>query len=84
MQDTSLPDKRAILQPILDEIEPGWTIVKPSPLNPTDVEEECIFQKRDDHKEAQVGIPNRYFQDADQRYKIQPHVESAINNAKVK
>jgi len=81
---TSLPDKRAILRPNLDEIESGWTIVKPSPLNPTDVENECIFQKTHDLKEARVGIPNIYFQDADQRHKINPLVEDAIRNAKVK
>ena len=79
---TTLPDKRAILQPILDGIEPGWTIVKPSPLNPTDIESECIFQKGD--KEARTEIPSTYFRDADQRHKIKPLVEDAIRNAKVK
>ncbi len=80
---TTLPDKRAILKPILDGIESGWTIVKPSPLNPTDVEGECIFQKGGS-KEARVQIPNTYFQDADQRHKIKPLVEVAIRNAKMR
>ncbi len=80
---TTLLDKRTIVQPILDGIELGWTIVKPSRFNPTDVEEECIFQKGGS-KEARVQIPNPYFQDADQRHKIKPLVEDAIRNAKVK
>ncbi len=80
---TTLPDKRAILQPILDEIESGWTIVKPSRLTPTDVEEECIFQKGGS-KEARVRIPNTCFQDVYQRHKIKPLVEEAIKNAKMR
>ncbi len=39
-------DKRKALQPVLDSIEKGWQIVKPSPLNPNDLETECIFQHR--------------------------------------
>ena len=81
---TPLPNKRAILKPILDEIESGWTIVKPSPLNPKDIEIECFFQKPDENKEARVRIPNAYFQDADQRHNIKPLVEVSIRNATVK
>ena len=80
----SLPDKRAILQPILDDIESGWTIVRPSSLNPKDIEIGCIFQKPDENKEARVRIPNAYFPDADQRHNIKPLVEVAIRNATVK
>ena len=39
-------DKRKALQPVLDSIEKGWQITKPSPLNPDDLETECIFQHR--------------------------------------
>lgn len=80
----SLPDKRAILQPILDDIESGWTIVRPSSLNPKDIEIGCFFQKTDENKEARVRIPNAYFQDADQQHNIKPLVEVAIRNATVK
>ena len=38
-------DKRKALQPVLDSIEKGWQITKPSPLNPNDLETECIFQQ---------------------------------------
>ncbi len=38
-------DKRAILQPILDAIEPGWEIIKPLPEDRADIEILSIFQK---------------------------------------
>jgi len=49
-------NKREILQPMLDRMEPGWVIVKPDPLNPDNFEEACKFQK--DYREALVNIPN--------------------------
>ncbi len=36
-------DKRKALQSVLDSIEKGWQITKPSPLNPDDLETECNF-----------------------------------------
>ena len=36
-------DKRKALQPVLDSIEKGWQIVKPSRLTPDNLETECIF-----------------------------------------
>lgn len=78
----SLPDKRAMLQPILDEMERGWTIKKPSPSNPTDVEELCIFQKADENKQVEIEIPNSYFTDADQQHKLKPWVQRAIRKAR--
>ena len=81
---SKLPNKRLILQPILDAIEPGWTIMKPTPLNPTDVDTLCIFQKPADYKQEQVAIDNSYFEDVGERHKIRPLVEAAIRNAKQK
>ena len=45
-------DKRKALQPVLDSIEKGWQITKPSPLNPSDLETECIFQQHSKGKQA--------------------------------
>ncbi len=58
-----LPNKRETLQVLLDEIEPGWQIKKPSPVDPYDVEYACIFQKPSEYKEATAWIPNTLFQD---------------------
>ena len=52
-------DKRKALQPVLDSIEKGWQITKPSPLNPNDLETECIFQHRvKGHKQIRIVIDN--------------------------
>ena len=55
-------DKRKALQPVLDSIEKGWQIVKPSPLNPDDLETECIFQHRAaGHEQVRIVIDNSLF-----------------------
>jgi hypothetical protein len=55
-------DKRKALQPVLDSIEKGWQIVKPSPLNPNDLETECIFQHRAaGHEQIKIVIDNSLF-----------------------
>ena len=54
-------DKRKALQPVLDSIEKGWQIVKPSPLNPDNLETECIFQHTAGHKEVKLAIDNGLF-----------------------
>ena len=55
-------DKRKALQPVLDSIEKGWQIVKPSPLNPNDLETECIFQHRAaGHEQVRIVIDNSLF-----------------------
>ena len=52
-------DKRKALQPVLDSIEKGWQITKPSPLNPNDLETECIFQQTvKGHKQIRIVIDN--------------------------
>ena len=79
---TALPNKREILQPILDRIERGWHIQKPSPLAPDDVEELCIFQHPPTYREAKVGIPNSLFQDGARQHEIEPVVRRALEQTK--
>ena len=56
------PDKRKALQPVLDSIEKGWQIVKPSPLTPDNLETECIFQHRAaGHEQVRIVIDNSLF-----------------------
>jgi hypothetical protein len=78
-------NKRKILQPILDEIEPDWVIVKPDPLHPGDRSSKCIFQsaKPKDYREAFVHIPDDLFQNEDLGV-IERLVRNAIKNAKPK
>jgi hypothetical protein len=56
-----LVNKRTILQPMLDKIEVGWAIAKPDPLNPCDIEPECIFQHRHGYREVKIAIGNELF-----------------------
>lgn len=55
-----LVNKLEILQPILNNIEPGWQIEKP--VNPCDVEPDCVFQHKVGPREVKVNIDNDLFQ----------------------
>lgn len=79
---SQLTNKRQILQPILDSIEAGWHIKKPSPLAPGDVEELCIFQHPKAYREARVAIANKQFWVNGRQHEIEPIVRYAIQNAK--
>ena len=60
--DDMATDKRKALQPVLDSIEKGWQITKASPLNPDDLETECIFQHRARrHEQVRIVIDNSLF-----------------------
>ena len=79
-------NKRKILQPILDKIELGWTIVEPDSLNPGDPWPECVFkryEKLEDQRETIVEISNRLFERYDLTA-IERLVRNAIKNAKLK
>ena len=76
------PDKRAILQPILDSIESGWSIYKPPPNDPTDVDELCIFHHVATHRKTEIEISNSLFQDPGRRAELVGFVRAAIRNAK--
>jgi len=78
---SQITNKREILQPILDSIEAGWHIKKPSPLVPDDVEELCIFQHPKTYREVQVAIANSQFWDNGRQHEIEPIVRYAIQNA---
>jgi hypothetical protein len=82
MAESNLPDKRAILQPILDSIEPGWTIAKPSPHNPTDVDNDCIFIHDATYRRARALIDYRHFKDGN-KARIEELVRDALKNAKI-
>jgi len=78
---SQLPDKRAILKLIIDRIEPGWHIKKPSPLNPTDIEHEAIFQHPETYREVTIALDNSLFRDAGQHQELERLVREAIQKA---
>ena len=71
-------DKRKALQPVLDSIEKGWQITKPSPLNPDDLETECIFQHgAASHEQVRIVIDNGLFRLSNMS-ELQDLVRSAV------
>jgi hypothetical protein len=59
---TILVNKVEILQPILDKIEPGWHIEKPSSVDPCDFAPDCVFQHKVDQRPVTINIDNDLFQ----------------------
>ena len=71
-------DKRKALQSVLDSIEKGWQITKPSPLNPDDPETECIFQHgAAGHEQVRFVIDNGLFR-LSNMFELQDLVRSAV------
>ena len=78
----TLPNKREILESIIDEQDDFWIIMKPSRNNPTDPDYLCVLQNPAEYKEARVEIPAAWFID-DQFDKIQSAVRDAIESAEI-
>jgi len=57
----TLPNKREILESIIDEQDDFWIIMKPSRNNPTDPDYLCVLQNPAEYKEARVEIPTAWF-----------------------
>jgi hypothetical protein len=54
--------KRDILQEMLDEIAPGWIIMKPTADAPDSLDEVCRFRKPDDRLSIRTLIQWTHFQ----------------------
>jgi len=75
----NLVNKRQILKNILDKVEAGWSIKKPSPADPCDPEYLCIFEKPSEYKKVEVSIPNELFDGPDRRA-IESILQDALKN----
>jgi hypothetical protein len=78
----TLPNKRDILQSILDTQDDLWIVMKPSLKNPTDADYLCVFQSPRQYKEARVEIPTTWFQNREFD-KIEGAVRDALEHAEV-
>ncbi len=76
-----LPNKRAFLRPILDKIEEGWEIQKPSAMDPTDNDFICLFLHPRSGRQARAVLPTNWFRDAGLFPEIELAVRMAIRNA---
>jgi hypothetical protein len=78
----TLPNKREILESIIDEQDDSWIIMKPSRNNPMDPDYLCVLQNPAQYKEARVEIPTVWFMD-EQFDKIRSAVRDAIASAEI-
>ena len=74
-------DRRPIIQRYANEIEPGWTVVKPQ--SPGDIDDQCVLQKSAEYKEATANLPVRWFDDQNWAA-IKSEIERALKAAIVK
>lgn len=75
------PNKREVLQTIIDKEDGLWIIMKPSRSDPADPEDLCVFQNPRRWTEARVDIPTSWFMNQEFE-KIESAVLDAIENAK--
>ncbi len=74
-------DRKPIIQKYADEIEPGWTVVKPQSSG--DIDDVCVLQKSSEYKEATANLPVRRFDDTSWMW-IKSEIERALKAAVVK
>jgi putative phosphoribosyl transferase len=60
--NSELPNKREMIQAIIDEEEEPWVIMKPSRQDPADTEVLCIFENPAEQTQAKAEIPIAWFQ----------------------
>jgi hypothetical protein len=77
------PNKRKIIQSIIDDEEGPWIIMKPSVTNPADGDRLCIFENPGKLTEAQVEIPLEWFQ-RNELEKIRQAIHQGLQHARVK
>jgi hypothetical protein len=78
-----VPDKRKIIQSIIDDEEGPWIVMKPSVANPNDPDRLCIFENPGKLTEASVEIPPEWFQKNDLD-KIRQAIHDGLQHARVK
>jgi len=79
----AVPNKRKIIQTIIDDEEGPWIIMKPSVQNPNDPDQLCIFENPGNLTEAKVEIPSEWFQKNEQE-KIRQAIHEGLQHARVK
>jgi hypothetical protein len=74
--------KRDILQEMLDEIAPGWIIIKPSADAPDSLDDLCRFRKPEERLSAKALIQWTHFQYATEWPGIKEKIRQQIDLAK--
>lgn len=79
----AVPNKRKIIQSIIDDEDGPWIVMKPSILNPNDPDRMCIFENPAKVTEATVEIPPEWFQ-KNELEKIRQAIHQGLEHARVK
>ena len=75
------PNKREMIQAIIDEEEEPWIIMKPSRDDPRDPELLCIFENPAKQTQARTEIPLVWFQNRDSQ-KIKEAIQQSLQQAR--
>jgi hypothetical protein len=78
-----LPNKREMIQAVIDEEQEPWIIMKPSRQDPTDPEPLCIFENPAEQTQAKTEIPVAWFQNRELQ-KIKEAIQQSLRHAEVK
>jgi hypothetical protein len=78
-----LPNKREMIQAVIDEEEEPWIIMKPSRQDPTDPEPVCIFENPAAQTQAKAEIPVAWFQNQE-LHKIKKAIQQSLRHAQFK
>lgn len=78
-----LPNKREMIQAIIDDEPEPWIIMKPSRQDPTDPESLCIFENPAEQTQARAEIPLLWFQNRELG-KIKEAVQQGLRHAETK
>lgn len=82
-KNRGLPNKREMIQAIVDDEPEPWIIMKPSRRFPTDPEPLCIFENPAAQTQARTEIPLAWFQQGELQ-KIQRAIQQSLRRAQVK
>ena len=77
---SELPNKREIIQAVIDEEEEPWIIMKPSRQDPTDQEAVCVFENPAEQTQAKVEIPVTWFENRELQ-KIKMAIQQSLRHA---
>jgi hypothetical protein len=75
-----LPNKREVIQAVIDDEPEPWIVMKPSRQNPTDPEPVCIFENPAAGTQARAEIPLEWFQ-SHELERIKQVIQQSLRNA---
>jgi len=78
-----LPNKRQMIQAIIDEEQEPWIVMKPSRQDPTDPEPLCVFENPAEQSQATAEIPLEWFQNRELE-KIKQTIQQSLRHAQPK